>query len=205
MNAMAAMLPLVPLVPLMTFAFVSSITPGPNNIMLTSSGIHFGFRRSIPHMLGITLGFGVLLAICAAGIGALVMAVPLLQTALKAAGSGYLVYLAWQMRDMRFDRQVEAARRPMGFVAAAAFQFCNPKAWVMAITGGSAFLPAIAPVALAIAVYCLVFCAVNLPCISVWAGAGALLRRFLGQPLWQKLFCAVMVCLTVYSALAIWL
>ncbi|MFA9218402.1 MAG: LysE family translocator [Sphingomonadaceae bacterium] len=202
---MPALTALLTFAPLATFAFVSSITPGPNNIMLTSSGIWFGFRRSIPHMLGITFGFGVLLAICAAGIGALVMAVPALQTALKIAGSAYLLHLAWQMRAMNFDRKIEQAHQPMRFMAAAAFQFLNPKAWVMAITGGSAFLPAIAPVGLAIGVYCLIFCAVNLPCISVWAGAGALLRRFLAQPLWQKVFCGVMMLLTAYSALAIWL
>lgn len=196
---------LLPLAPLMTFAFVSSITPGPNNIMLASSGIWFGFRRSIPHMLGITIGFGVLLAICAAGIGTLVMAVPALQTVLKVAGSGYLLYLAWQMRAMNFDREAEQVHRPMGFTAAAVFQFANPKAWIMAITGGSAFLPNLAPVSLAIGVYCLVFCTVNLPCISVWAGAGALLRRFLADPVWQKVFCGVMIVLTAYSALAIWM
>ena len=112
---------LIPYLPLMMFAFVSSITPGPNNIMLTSSGILFGFRRSIPHMLGITIGFGVLLAICAAGIGALVMAVPAAQLALRVAGSSYLLYLAWQLRDMKFDGQAEEARQPMGFMAAAAF------------------------------------------------------------------------------------
>lgn len=196
---------LIPFLPLMMFAFVSSITPGPNNIMLTSSGIWFGFRRSIPHMLGITIGFGVLLAICATGIGALVMAVPAAQLALRVAGSGYLLYLAWQLRDMRFDGEAEQARKPMGFMAAAAFQFCNPKAWVMAITGSSAFLPQGMAPSLAIAVFCLVFCAVNLPCISVWTGAGALLRRYLSQPLWRKVFCATMVVLTVYSALAMWL
>jgi threonine/homoserine/homoserine lactone efflux protein len=196
---------LLPLAPLMTFAFVSSITPGPNNIMLASSGIWFGFRRSIPHMLGITFGFGVLLAICAAGIGTLVMAVPALQTVLKVAGSGYLLYLAWQMRAMNFDREAEQTHRPMGFVGAAVFQFANPKAWIMAITGGAAFLPNLAPVSLAIGVYCLVFCAVNLPCISVWAGAGALLRRFLADPFWQKVFCGVMIMLTAYSALAVWM
>jgi threonine/homoserine/homoserine lactone efflux protein len=196
---------LLPLAPLMSFAFVSSITPGPNNIMLTSSGIWFGFRRSIPHMLGITIGFGVLLAICAAGIGTLVMAVPAMQMVLKSAGSAYLLYLAWQMRAMRFDRDLTQTHQPLGFMGAAAFQFCNPKAWIMAITGGAAFLPPLAPAALAIAVYCLVFCAVNLPCISLWAGAGALLRRYLANPLWRKVFCGVMVLLTVYSALAVWL
>ncbi|MBA5637917.1 LysE family translocator [Duganella sp. LX20W] len=196
---------LITFAPLATFAFVSSITPGPNNIMLTSSGIWFGFRRSIPHMLGITVGFGVLLGICAAGIGALVMAVPSAQTALRVAGSAYLLYLAWQMRNMRFDRKAEQAQQPLSFMGAAAFQFLNPKAWVMAITGGSAFLPQILPTWLAVAVYCLVFCVINLPCISVWAGAGALLRRFLGQPAWRITFCAVMMVLTAYSAIAIWL
>lgn len=196
---------LITFAPLATFAFVSSITPGPNNIMLTSSGIWFGFRRSIPHMLGITVGFGVLLGICAAGIGALVMAVPSAQMALRIAGSAYLLYLAWQMRDMRFDRKAEQAQKPLSFMGAAAFQFLNPKAWVMAITGGSAFLPHILPTWLAVAMYCLVFCVINLPCISVWAGAGALLRRFLGQPVWRTTFCAVMMLLTAYSAIAIWL
>jgi threonine/homoserine/homoserine lactone efflux protein len=196
---------LLPLAPLMSFAFVSSITPGPNNIMLTSSGIWFGFRRSIPHMLGITFGFGVLLAICAAGIGTLVMAVPAMQMVLKSAGSAYLLYLAWQMRAMRFERDLTQTHQPLGFMGAAAFQFCNPKAWIMAITGGAAFLPPLAPAALAIAVYCLVFCAVNLPCISLWAGAGALLRRYLANPLWRKVFSGVMVLLTVYSALAVWI
>lgn len=195
---------LLPLAPLMTFAFVSSITPGPNNIMLASSGIWFGFRRSIPHMLGITVGFGVLLAICAAGVGTLVMAVPAMQTVLKVAGSAYLLYLAWQMRAMNFDREAEQTHHPLGFMGAAVFQFANPKAWIMAITGSSAFLPQVAPVSLAIAVFCLVFCAVNLPCISVWAGAGALLRRFLADRFWQKVFCVTIV-LTAYSALAIWL
>jgi threonine/homoserine/homoserine lactone efflux protein len=196
---------LITFAPLATFAFVSSITPGPNNIMLTSSGIWFGFRRSIPHMLGVTVGFGVLLGICAAGIGALVMAAPSAQTALRVAGSAYLLYLAWQMRNMRFDRKAEQTQQPLSFMGAAAFQFLNPKAWVMAITGGSAFLPHILPTWLAVAVYCLVFCVINLPCISVWAGAGALLRRFLAQPAWRITFCAVMMLLTAYSAIAIWL
>ncbi|TFW05119.1 LysE family translocator [Oxalobacteraceae bacterium OM1] len=193
------------LMPLAIFAFVSSITPGPNNIMLTSSGIVFGFARSIPHMLGITVGFGVLLALCAAGIGSLVMAVPSIHTALKLIGSAYLLYLAWNLRSMAFREAESSSARPMSFFGAAAFQFANPKAWVMAITGASAFLPGIQPAALAIAVFCIIFCAVNLPCISVWAGTGAALRRYLTQPLWQRLFCALMVALTVYSAIAIWL
>lgn len=193
------------LLPLATFAFVSSITPGPNNIMLTSSGILFGFVRSIPHMLGITFGFGVMLVLCAAGIGSLVLAVPAIHVALKLIGSAYLLYLAWQLRSMAFKQDDKSAAKPMSFVGAALFQFANPKAWVMAVTGASAFLPLVQPVWFSIALFCLVFCAINLPCVGVWAGTGAVLRRYLAQPLWQRLFCGVMVLLTVYSAIAIWM
>jgi threonine/homoserine/homoserine lactone efflux protein len=192
------------LLPLATFAMVSSITPGPNNIMLTSSGIWFGFSRSIPHMLGITFGLGILLAVCAVGIGSLMAAAPSIQVVLKILSTAYLLYLAWQLRSMHMASARKASVRPMSFKGAAAFQFANPKAWVMAVTGAAAFLP-VQPAWLAIVVYCLVFCAVNLPCISVWAGAGAMLRRALAQPLWRRVFSAVMVLLTIYSALAIWL
>lgn len=193
------------LLPLALFAFVSSITPGPNNIMLTSSGILFGFTRSIPHMLGITFGFGTMLALCAAGIGSLILAVPAIHLVLKAAGSAYLLHLAWNLRTMAFKGDGTGRARPMSFLGAALFQFANPKAWVMAITGASAFLPPMQPVWLAIGLFCMVFCTINLPCIVVWAGTGAALRRYLTQPRWQRLFCAVMVALTIYSALAIWL
>ena len=192
------------LFPLALFAFVSSITPGPNNIMLTSSGIVFGFMRTIPHMLGITAGFGVLLALCAAGVGQLVLAAPAAHLALQVAGSAYLIYLAWQLRSMAFVQQ-DAESKPMSLFGAALFQFANPKAWVMAVTGASAFLPVMQPLWFAVAVFCVVFCAVNLPCIGVWAGAGAALRRHLAQPKWQRLFCIVMVLLTLYSAAAVWL
>ena len=193
------------LLPLATFAFVSSITPGPNNIMLTSSGILFGFVRSIPHMLGITFGFGVMLVLCAAGIGSLILAVPAIHVVLKTLGSAYLLYLAWQLRSMAFRQDDRSSAQPMSFIGAALFQFANPKAWVMAVTGASAFLPLVEPVWFAIALFCLVFCAINLPCVGVWAGTGAVLRRYLAQPVWQRLFCGVMVLLTVYSAIAIWM
>ncbi len=193
------------LLPLAMFAFVSSITPGPNNIMLTSSGIRFGFARSIPHMLGVTFGFGVMLVLCAAGIGSLILAVPAIHVVLKVIGSGYLLYLAWQLRSMAFKQDERIEAKPMSFLGASLFQFVNPKAWVMAITGASAFLPLVQPVWFAIALFCLVFCAINLPCVGVWAGSGAALRRYLAQQKWQRLFCAVMVLLTIYSAIAIWL
>ena len=152
------------LFPLALFAFVSSITPGPNNLMLTTSGIRFGFARSVPHMLGITVGFGAMLGLCAAGVGSLILAVPLLHTALRVIGSVYLVYLAWQLRHIVFRQADGGQQRPMTFWGAALFQFANPKAWVMAITGAAAFLPPIQPVVAAIGLFCFIFCAINLPC-----------------------------------------
>jgi len=193
------------LLPLALFAFVSSITPGPNNIMLTSSGVIYGFVRSIPHILGVTFGFGILLALSAAGIGSLILLVPSIQVILKTFGSGYLLYLAWQLRSLAIRQDATASTRPMSFTGATLFQFVNPKAWVMAISGSSAFLPPMPSVWMSIAIFCLVFCAVNLPCVSLWAGAGAALRRYLAEPRWQRRFCVVMVVLTTYSAIAIWL
>jgi threonine/homoserine/homoserine lactone efflux protein len=145
-----------------------------------------------------------MLLLCAAGIGSLILAVPAAHVMLKAMGSAYLLYLAWQLRSIAFQKNTSADARPMSFLGASLFQFANPKAWVMAVTGVAAFLPALQPVWLAIALFCLVFCAINLPCIVVWAGTGATLRRYLTQPKWQRAFCVVMILLTVYSALAIW-
>ncbi len=193
------------LLPLALFAFVSSITPGPNNIMLTSSGMLFGFVRSIPHMLGINAGFGAMLALCAAGIGSLLLALPPMQTVMKVAGSTYLLTLAWQLRRMSFRQQAQQRARPMSFIGAALFQFINPKAWIMAVTGAAAFLPMVQPVGLAVLLLCAVFCAINFCCITVWAGTGAALRCYLLQPHWQRLFSSVMVLLTTYAAISLWL
>lgn len=193
------------LLPLSLFAFVSSITPGPNNIMLTSSGIRFGFVRSLPHMFGVVFGFSVILALCAAGVGSLIVAMPTLHIVLKTIGSTYLVYLAWQLRGMAFTQDVDVDVRPMSFIGASLFQFANPKAWVMAVTGASAFLPPVQPVWLSIAVFCFIFGIINFPCISIWAGTGAVLRRYLTQAKWRRVFCTIMIILTLYSAAAIWL
>lgn len=193
------------LLPFLIFAFVSSITPGPNNIMLTSSGIRFGFVRTIPHMLGVVSGFAILLALCAAGIGSLVLALPGADMLLRVAGSAYLLYLAWQLREMKADDAMTGQAKPMSFGAAALFQFANPKAWIMGITGAAAFLPTLQPVWLAILLFCLVFSLVNLPCLSVWTAAGAALRRYLQDVFWRRVFSVVMVLATVYAAVAIWL
>ncbi|MGO4841915.1 LysE family translocator, partial [Rhizobiaceae sp. 2RAB30] len=114
----------------------TSVTPGPNNLMLLASGVNFGFQRTVPHMLGIGAGFLVLLLSIGLGLGALLSAYPALHLALKFAGGAYLLYLAWRIAMSRSlsDSRGEKAR-PMSFLEAAAFQWVNPKAWMIALTG----------------------------------------------------------------------
>jgi threonine/homoserine/homoserine lactone efflux protein len=193
------------LLALASFIFVGSITPGPNNLMLAASGVGFGLKRTIPHMLGVCVGFFVLVLACGLGIGALLMQTPTAATALKVAGSGYLVYLAWMLRG-NFAAEAGGTRtRPMSFSAAVAFQFANPKAWLMGVTAASAFLPSLGGDWAALGLLCLVVCTVNFPCITSWAVLGSTIRSRLNDPRWQRRFSALMVVMTLYAAAAIWL
>jgi threonine/homoserine/homoserine lactone efflux protein len=167
--------------PFVTYTFVMSITPGPNNVMLTAAGANFGFRRTLPHMLGIGCGFVVqLLAVCA-GLAALFARWPQLQSAMAWVGAAYLLYLGWRMIG-RHDGQLRANLRPVSFLQAAAFQFLNPKAWVMNLTAVTLFLPReLAPGAAA--AYMLLWgVLLPAPCILVWALFGTSLRALLARP-----------------------
>jgi len=183
---------------LLLFAFTTSITPGPNNMMLFTSGVNFGFRRTIPHMLGIGVGFFVLLIAVGLGLGALLHTVPLLYTALKFAGGAYLVWIAWKIGTSRSLSERESAARPMSFLSAAAFQWVNPKAWVMAVTAMATYtneqlyLFSVLLVGLA-------FAAVNVPSVSTWAGFGSALRDWLSDPVRLKWFNITMAVLLVLS------
>lgn len=173
---------------LVVFAFVSSITPGPNNFMLLASGVNFGFRRTIPHMLGIGAGFVALLLGVGFGLGALLSAYPQLHMALKVAGGAYLLYLAWRIAMSRsMSEKGEGTARPMSFLEAAAFQWVNPKAWVMAVTAMAIYISPAAPF-LSVLLVAFAFGVVNLPCVSSWAGFGMALRGFLADPVRLKWF-----------------
>ena len=183
---------------LLLFAFTTSITPGPNNMMLFTSGVNFGFRRTIPHMLGIGVGFFVLLIAVGLGLGALLHTVPLLYTALKFAGGAYLVWIAWKIGTSRSLSERESGAQPMSFLSAAAFQWVNPKAWVMAVsamatyTNEQLYLFSVLLVGLA-------FAAVNVPSVSTWAGFGSALREWLSVPARLKWFNITMALLLVAS------
>jgi len=183
---------------LVTFAFATSITPGPNNMMLFASGVNFGFRRTIPHMLGIGVGFLSLLIGVGLGLGALLVTVPLLYTGLKIAGGLYLVYIAWKIGSSRTLGEGKASARPMTFLGAAAFQWVNPKAWVMAVTAMAVYVDPNSYV-WSVVVIGLVFAAVNLPSVSTWAGFGSVLREWLSVPVRLKWFNITMAVLLVAS------
>ncbi len=191
---------------LIAFAFVTSITPGPNNLMLLASGVNFGFARTIPHMLGIGFGFLSLLLGVGFGLGAALTAFPSLHAALKIAGGAYLLYLAWRIAMSRSMGKVGegAGARPMAFFEAAAFQWVNPKAWVMAVTAMAVYTNPEAPF-LSVALVAVAFAAVNLPSVSTWAGFGTALRGFLSDPVrlkWFNIAMGLLLAATLWPMLA---
>lgn len=186
------------LLALFLFAFTTSITPGPNNMMLFASGVNFGFARTIPHMLGIGAGFFVLLLAVGLGLGALLHSVPLIYTALKFAGGAYLVWIAWKIGSSRSLGEGKASARPMTFLQAAAFQWVNPKAWVMAVSAMATYTSSDSYL-LSVLFVGLVFALVNVPSVSTWAGFGSALRQWLSEPSRLKWFNITMVVLLVVS------
>ena len=167
--------------PFVTYTFVMSITPGPNNVMLTASGANFGFRRTVPHILGIGCGFVVqLLAVCA-GLAALFTRWPALQSTLAWVGAAYLLYLGWQMLG-HGEARAREAHHPVTFMQAALFQFLNPKAWIMTVTAATLFLPRELGPLLSGAYMAGVMEGIGVPCMMVWALFGTSLGRFLAAP-----------------------
>lgn len=186
------------------FSFVSSITPGPNNLMLLASGVNFGFVRTIPHVMGIGVGFASLLLGVGFGLGALLTAYPGLHLALKVLGGAYLLYLSWRIAMSRsMAKDGDAKGRPMTFSEAAAFQWINPKAWVMAVTVMALYADPQMPFlsALLVTIPCAL---VNLPCVSAWAAFGVALRQFLADPVrlkWFNIGMGVLLALTLWPML----
>lgn len=191
-------MPLDTFAALVLFAFTTSITPGPNNMMLFTSGVNFGFRRTIPHMLGIGAGFLSLLLGVGLGLGALLHTVPLLYTVLKFAGGAYLLWIAWKIGSSRSLSEGKTSAAPMSFLSAAAFQWINPKAWVMAVTAMATYTdPELYFISVLIVGFA--FALVNVPSVSTWAGFGSALRDWLSDPKRLKWFNITMALLLVLS------
>ncbi len=165
---------------LLGFAFVTSVTPGPNNMMLLASGVNFGFRRTLPHMLGISMGHALMVFLVGLGLAGVFKAWPPALMALKVVSVAYMLWLAWKIAHAGAPGEGRAKPQPMTFLQAAAFQWVNPKAWAMALGAVAAYVTE--PSAPAYAMVAGAFACVNLPSVAVWAGAGQVVRRWLEGP-----------------------
>lgn len=179
------------------FAFVTSITPGPNNMMLLASGANFGFSRTIPHMLGIGIGFTVMVMLVGAGLMQLFDAWPPSYTILKVLAAAYMLWLAWKIAHSASPEGTSAGAKPMSFLQAALFQWVNPKAWTMALSAITLYAPG--RELTAVLWVALVFGAINLPCVSSWTVLGQKLRLILGNPSRLIVFNWTMAALLVLS------
>jgi len=190
---------------LATFAFVTSATPGPNNIMLTASGANFGFVRTLPHIAGIAAGIALLNLCIGLGLGALFLQFPLMQDALKIVGSLYLIWLAIKLLGFSYaEKGPEVEARPFSFIQALVFQYINPKAWVMVISANASFSLSGDSYWLSVGLIILVFAIIGPPSVMIWAGFGQLIRQYLKQPGFLKIFNIVMASLTVGCVVFIW-
>jgi len=182
---------------LVMFAFVSSITPGPNNLMLMASGANFGFKRSIPHMLGVSLGFTLMVVLVGAGLVKIFELYPISYILMKILSVGYMLFLAKKIAFAAPPKDTQEPGKPFSFLQAAAFQWVNPKAWVMAL--GAITLFAASQEFSAIAVVAVVFGLVNFPAIAFWTTLGQQARRWLNSKVRLRAFNYTMAALLIVS------
>ena len=180
------------------FAFATSITPGPNNLMLLASGLNHGIKRSLPHFLGVSIGFCSLIILVGLGLGTVLLASPTAFAVIKIFGVSYLLLLAWKIAHAGDVRVIEGARNPLSFFQAAVFQYVNPKAWTMAV-GAVATFSNHESTATTLLVITIAFFAVGVISQGAWLVAGQSLHRFLTEGRWQNFFNITMSILLVLS------
>ncbi|EMS1062188.1 LysE family translocator [Providencia stuartii] len=185
------------------FSFVTSITPGPNNIMLLASGMNFGLKRTMPHALGVSIGFLVMLIAVGMGVGALIKSSEIVYNILKYLGITYLLWLAWKTT---ISRSVGSAKnsneKPLTLLEAALFQWVNPKAWMMAISGMALYTDSTNPYSSMLLV-AVIFSLINFPSVTIWAMFGSELRERLKNPNVLKKFNLIMGLLLAASAISV--
>ena len=186
------------------FALVTSITPGPNNIMLTASGANFGFKRTLPHVAGIIFGMMMLNVSVGLGLGTVFTQFPWLQQILRIAGSAYLLWLAYKLLSFSSIGKQQSDASPFSFLQAVGFQYINPKAWVMVISANASFSLIGDNYWWSVLMITLIYALVGTPSIMVWAGFGQYIRRYFGRQNILKLFNITMATLTALCIVFIW-
>lgn len=189
---------------LLSFAFISVITPGPNNLMLMASGLNFGWRRSIPHMIGVGFGFPLMLIVVGLGLVQLFETYPLIKQVMTAGSVVYLIYLAWKVANAAPTQEGKAASKPLTLFQATAFQWVNPKAWSMALTALTVYVPVEmgwkgAMMAAATYVAC------GLVSTNTWTLLGTQIKHILRSSKYQRSFnyaCAIILVATLIPAIS---
>ncbi|MCH7336771.1 LysE family translocator [Acinetobacter sp. NIPH 2699] len=182
------------------YSTVTSITPGPNNIMLAASGLNFGFKKSIPHILGIGFGFGVMVALVGFGIGATLGQSPLMYEILKIVGITYLLYLAYKIYNAGSVQGDASPEKPLNFIGAALFQWVNPKAWIMAMGAIATYSSVDSHLAEFIFIG-IVFGLVSIPSVGIWAYMGERLKSLVNDQKKVQIFNMCMALLLVMSVI----
>jgi threonine/homoserine/homoserine lactone efflux protein len=187
------------------FAFAAAVTPGPNNVMLTASGSAFGFGRTIPHILGITFGFPLMVFALGLGLGEIFTRYPQIHLTLKYIGAAYLLYLAWRIAQASGSDRSAANARPLTFFEAAAFQWVNPKAWMIGVSSIPAFTTIGGNYHAELLLICAVFAIVTLPSCSIWCLFGVGIRRLIRSPETARIVNLVLAALVALSIILLFI
>ena len=185
------------------YYFVMYVTPGPNNSILTASGIKFGFIRSVPNIIGISSGHGIQLALVCFGLGSLFLQFPILLEILKYIGACYLLYLAWKMFGSLNISITDEKSSPLKYYEAILFQFVNPKAWIICITAVSLFYPEKENLIIGTLFLVIMSTIINLPSISMWAFSGSVIRHYLSNEKLKKIIEWLLAILLFGTAISI--
>ena len=185
------------------YYFVMYVTPGPNNSILTASGIKFGFEKTIPNIFGIPTGHGIQLTLVCFGLGSLFLQFPFLLSTLKYFGATYLLYLSWKMFGSLNIKNSEEKSAPLKYYEAILFQFVNPKAWVICITAVSLFYPEKENIFIGTFFMVAMSTIINIPSISIWALGGSVIRKYLNNDKLKKTIEWLLAILLVATAISI--
>lgn len=190
--------------PLVTFAVATSITPGPNNIMLTASGANFGFRRTLPHLLGVAIGFTFMVLAIGLGLSEIFERLPVIHQVLRYGGAAYLLYLAYRIATAAptTPNAAQPVGRPLTFLQAALFQWVNPKGWMMAVGAISTYTTVGGDLMLESVMIALIFGAIGLPSAALWAALGVAIGRLL-QARWALRAFNIAMALLLVASLAL--
>lgn len=185
------------------FAISSSVTPGPNNIMVMTSGVNFGVQKSLPLLLGICIGFSLMLLVVGFGFAQLFTHYPMLHFIIKCIGVGYLLYLAWLIAKSSSELKSDTQTKPFSFIKGALFQWVNAKAWIVATGAIAAFTSSGGDLVSQQMIISLTFFFVSFPCVGVWLLFGSLLQNALNSAAQRRVFNLSMAGLLVLSVLPV--